>query len=80
MPAELKNWNNPWPDLANMRVAGSLWRPSDSHAGPTGGWFSGELAIEGTRFVLKSVQVMLGDVPLELRSQSAPRAPRPSQI
>jgi hypothetical protein len=51
----------PWPDLARMQVSGALWRPSDPHAGPTGGRFTGNLAIEGNRFVLKSVQLELAD-------------------
>ena len=62
LPEGLSNWDTPWPDLTSMRVIGALWLRSDSHAGPNGGWFSGELAIEGNRFVLKALEVTRGDV------------------
>lgn len=57
LPAGVASMNAPWPDLANMRVGGALWRRDDAHCCPAGGTFSGELAIEGNRFVLRSVQV-----------------------
>jgi len=61
LPAGLTNMNAPWPDLANMRVSGPLWRRDDAHCCPAGGTFSGELAIEGNRFVLRSVQLDLAN-------------------
>ena len=74
LPPGLTNWDTPWPELADLRIAGALWRRSDSHAGPTGGWFTGELAIKGTSFVIKSVQITQGDgkpIPL-IPMRSAP--------
>jgi hypothetical protein len=61
LPDGLVNMNAPWPDLGNMRITGALWRQADAHCCPAGGEFSGELAIEGNRFVLKSVQLKLAD-------------------
>ena len=65
--------DTPWPDLEKMRIIGALWRSSDSHGGPAGGEFSGELAIEGNRFVLTTVQVTPGDGnPIRFHGRPAP--------
>ena len=61
LPVGLKNTDTPWPDLSTMTINGVLWQQPDAHCCPTGGWFSGEFAIEGDRFVLKSIKVTRGD-------------------
>ena len=61
LPDGLTNMNVPWPDLGSMRITGALWRRADAHCCPAGGQFTGELAIEGRRFVLRSITLELAD-------------------
>ena len=73
LPEGLANMDTPWPDLARMQIIGALWRRADAHCCPAGGEFTGELVIEGNRFVLKTVQVTLGEGnPIRFRGRPAP--------
>jgi hypothetical protein len=73
LPEGLASMDTPWPDLANMQITGALWQRADAHCCPAGGMFTGELAIEANRFVLKTVQVTPGDgTPIRFRGRVAP--------
>jgi hypothetical protein len=73
VPEGLTNMDTPWPDLAKMQVTGALWQRADAHCCPAGGTFTGELAIEGNRFVLKTVQVTPSDGnPIRFNGRVAP--------
>ena len=57
-------WGDPpWPVLRNMTVSGPLWRNEDAHCCPSGGSYTGRLAISNGKFVLKSVRISSSDKP-----------------